>query len=108
VFEPRHPNFHCTCTREKVGNMLKMLGQAEVDEALVALKAQAIEAGPLEQGDIKAKIDLEKTKLSALKNRQKLLTSQRANARMAMNKAEQKQAQAQPPGPRPRRSRRPW
>jgi molecular chaperone Hsp33 len=34
VFEPQHPQFLCTCTREKVGTMLKMLGQAEVDSAL--------------------------------------------------------------------------
>lgn len=34
VFDPRHPSFHCSCTREKVGNMLKMLGKAEVEEAL--------------------------------------------------------------------------
>ncbi|MQA41572.1 Hsp33 family molecular chaperone HslO [Rugamonas aquatica] len=34
VFEPLHPAFHCTCTREKVGNMLKMLGRAEVDSVL--------------------------------------------------------------------------
>ena len=34
VFEPLHPQFHCTCTREKVGNMLKMLGRAEVDSVL--------------------------------------------------------------------------
>ncbi len=34
VFEPAHPSFHCTCTREKVGNMLKMLGRAEVETAL--------------------------------------------------------------------------
>ena len=34
VFEPAHPQFHCGCTREKVGNMLKMLGRAEVDSAL--------------------------------------------------------------------------
>ena len=34
VFEPAHPSFHCTCTREKVGNMLKMLGQPEVDSTL--------------------------------------------------------------------------
>jgi molecular chaperone Hsp33 len=34
VFEPAHPQFHCSCTREKVGNMLKMLGRAEVDAAL--------------------------------------------------------------------------
>ncbi|MET3133801.1 molecular chaperone Hsp33 [Oxalobacteraceae bacterium GrIS 1.11] len=37
VFEPAHPSFHCTCTREKVGNMLKMLGQPEVDSALAEL-----------------------------------------------------------------------
>jgi molecular chaperone Hsp33 len=34
VFDPLHPEFHCTCTREKVGNMLKMLGKEEVDSAL--------------------------------------------------------------------------
>jgi molecular chaperone Hsp33 len=34
VFDPRHPSFHCSCTREKVANMLKMLGQAEVEAAL--------------------------------------------------------------------------
>jgi molecular chaperone Hsp33 len=34
VFDPQHPQFHCGCTREKVGNMLKMLGQVEVDAAL--------------------------------------------------------------------------
>jgi molecular chaperone Hsp33 len=34
VFDPQHPQFHCSCTREKVGNMLKMLGQDEVDDAL--------------------------------------------------------------------------
>lgn len=34
VFDPLHPSFHCTCTREKVGNMLKMLGQPEVDSTL--------------------------------------------------------------------------
>jgi molecular chaperone Hsp33 len=37
VFEPAHPRFHCSCTREKVGNMLKMLGRAEVDAALADL-----------------------------------------------------------------------
>lgn len=31
VFDPLHPQFHCSCTREKVGNMLKMLGRAEVE-----------------------------------------------------------------------------
>ncbi|WEF33327.1 Hsp33 family molecular chaperone HslO [Pseudoduganella chitinolytica] len=34
VFDPVHPSFHCTCNREKVGNMLKMLGREEVEEAL--------------------------------------------------------------------------
>ncbi|MES2151748.1 MAG: Hsp33 family molecular chaperone HslO [Pseudomonadota bacterium] len=34
VFEPAHPQFHCSCTREKVGNMLKLLGAAEIDAAL--------------------------------------------------------------------------
>jgi molecular chaperone Hsp33 len=37
VFEPQHPQFHCSCTREKVGNMLKMLGQPEVESALADL-----------------------------------------------------------------------
>ena len=37
VFEPAHPQFHCGCTREKVGNMLKMLGKAEVEDALSEL-----------------------------------------------------------------------
>ncbi|HEX9173617.1 MAG TPA: Hsp33 family molecular chaperone HslO [Telluria sp.] len=37
VFDPMHPSFHCSCTREKVGNMLKMLGQEEVDAALADL-----------------------------------------------------------------------
>ncbi|WP_025917226.1 Hsp33 family molecular chaperone HslO [Herminiimonas sp. CN] len=34
VFEPRQPRFHCSCSREKVGNMLKMLGQDEITDAL--------------------------------------------------------------------------
>ena len=34
VFDPAHPRFHCSCTREKVGNMLKMLGTEEVEAAL--------------------------------------------------------------------------
>jgi molecular chaperone Hsp33 len=42
VFEPRHPQFHCSCTREKVGNMLKMLGQAEIDSALEELDKLAV------------------------------------------------------------------
>ncbi len=42
VFEPLQPSFHCTCTREKVGNMLKMLGRAEVDGVLEELGQVAI------------------------------------------------------------------
>ena len=34
VFEPRRPVFRCSCSREKVGNMLKMLGQEEINDAL--------------------------------------------------------------------------
>ncbi|MET0981287.1 MAG: Hsp33 family molecular chaperone HslO, partial [Telluria sp.] len=37
VFDPQHPQFHCSCNREKVGNMLKMLGQEEVESALTDL-----------------------------------------------------------------------
>jgi molecular chaperone Hsp33 len=43
VFEPAHPQFHCSCTREKVGNMLKLLGQAEVDDALADVGELAID-----------------------------------------------------------------
>jgi len=42
VFEPAHPQFHCSCTREKVGNMLKMLGREEIDSALDELGQLAI------------------------------------------------------------------
>ncbi|WP_194721620.1 Hsp33 family molecular chaperone HslO [Noviherbaspirillum malthae] len=42
VFEPRHPSFHCSCNREKVGNMLKMLGKEEIDSALADLGKLAI------------------------------------------------------------------
>jgi molecular chaperone Hsp33 len=42
VFTPAHPQFHCSCTREKVGNMLKMLGRDEVDSALDELGQLAI------------------------------------------------------------------
>ncbi len=42
VFEPRHPSFRCSCTREKVGNMLLMLGRQEVDAALADLGKLAI------------------------------------------------------------------
>ena len=34
VFDPQHPSFLCSCTRERVGNMLRMLGRQEVNEAL--------------------------------------------------------------------------
>lgn len=37
VFDPRHPSFHCSCTREKVGSMLKMLGRPEIESALAEL-----------------------------------------------------------------------
>lgn len=37
IFEPAHPSFHCSCSREKVGNMLIMLGKAEIDAALAEL-----------------------------------------------------------------------
>jgi molecular chaperone Hsp33 len=42
VFEPAHPQFHCSCTREKVGNMLKLLGREEIDGALDELGQLAI------------------------------------------------------------------
>ncbi len=34
VFDPLHPEFHCNCTRERVGDMLKMLGEEEVKSAI--------------------------------------------------------------------------
>lgn len=34
IFDPRHPQFLCTCSREKVGSMLKMLGEPEIESAL--------------------------------------------------------------------------
>ncbi len=37
LFEPRPLSFHCGCSREKVGNMLKMLGREEIDDALADL-----------------------------------------------------------------------
>jgi len=37
VFDPLQPEFHCSCSREKVGNMLKMLGREEVESALADL-----------------------------------------------------------------------
>lgn len=42
LFEPRHPSFHCSCTREKVGNMLIMLGKPEIDSALSELGRLAV------------------------------------------------------------------
>ena len=43
VFDPLEPNFHCSCTREKVGDMLKMLGRTEVNEALAEQEKLAIQ-----------------------------------------------------------------
>jgi molecular chaperone Hsp33 len=37
VFEPQNVTFSCSCSREKVGNMLKMLGEKEVTEAVTSL-----------------------------------------------------------------------
>lgn len=37
IFDPKHPTFHCSCNRERVGSMLKMLGQPEVESALAEL-----------------------------------------------------------------------
>ncbi|OWW22424.1 Hsp33 family molecular chaperone HslO [Noviherbaspirillum denitrificans] len=42
VFEPAHPSFHCSCSREKVGHMLIMLGKPEIDSALSDLGKLAI------------------------------------------------------------------
>lgn len=42
VFEPQHPSFRCSCSREKVGNMLRMLGKQEIDSALADLGSLAI------------------------------------------------------------------
>lgn len=36
LFDPLHPHFYCTCSREKVGNMLVMLGTEEVENGLAA------------------------------------------------------------------------
>lgn len=43
VFDPVHPQFHCSCSREKVGNMLRMLGREEVAEALTQMEKLAID-----------------------------------------------------------------
>jgi molecular chaperone Hsp33 len=37
VFDPQCPSFNCSCTREKVGDMLKMLGQEEINSAIAEL-----------------------------------------------------------------------
>lgn len=37
VFDPQLPQFLCNCTREKVGNMLKMLGEPEIKTAVAEL-----------------------------------------------------------------------
>ncbi|RZI41001.1 Hsp33 family molecular chaperone HslO [Herbaspirillum sp. HC18] len=42
VFEPHHPAFYCSCSREKVGNMLIMLGKPEIDSAVADLGKLAI------------------------------------------------------------------
>lgn len=39
VFDPQFPAFHCNCTREKVGNMLKMLGEEEIQAAVEELNS---------------------------------------------------------------------
>ncbi len=43
VFDAEHPRFQCSCTREKVGGMLKMLGHDEVNAALKELDALQID-----------------------------------------------------------------
>ncbi|MDB5797690.1 MAG: hslO [Paucimonas sp.] len=43
LFDPRHPSFHCSCSRERVGNMLKMLGRPEIDSALEELGSLSID-----------------------------------------------------------------
>ena len=57
VFEPRHPTFSCSCTRERVGNMLKMLGRAEVDDALADLGKLEISCDFCGQGYAFDKVD---------------------------------------------------
>lgn len=34
MFEPAAPNFACTCSRERVGSMLRMIGREEIDGVL--------------------------------------------------------------------------
>jgi molecular chaperone Hsp33 len=42
VFDLQHPQFQCSCNREKVGNMLKMLGQEEINSAIAELNQLSI------------------------------------------------------------------
>jgi molecular chaperone Hsp33 len=37
LFPPSHPTFYCSCTRDKVKNMLKVLGEEEIENALTDL-----------------------------------------------------------------------
>lgn len=43
IFDPRYPTFHCSCSRQRVGNMLRMLGAEEVDAALAELGQLSID-----------------------------------------------------------------
>ena len=43
IFDPQHPSFRCTCSRERVGNMLKMLGQEEVNSALAEMGKMSVD-----------------------------------------------------------------
>lgn len=43
IFAPKHPHFQCSCNREKVGNMLMMLGQPEIESALSEMETLAID-----------------------------------------------------------------
>jgi molecular chaperone Hsp33 len=43
VFDPHYPSFRCSCSRERVGNMLKMLGQEEVDSALEEMGKMSVD-----------------------------------------------------------------
>ena len=43
IFEPAHPQFACSCSREKVGKMLKMLGEEEIADALTTQEILAID-----------------------------------------------------------------
>jgi molecular chaperone Hsp33 len=37
VFEPQNVSFHCSCSRDRVGHMLKLLGEDEVMDAIASL-----------------------------------------------------------------------